>query len=122
MNIEGLGEAVVTQLLNQQLPDQQKVKSLADLYTLDERALLSLERIGEKTAQALLAQIEQSKRAPLNRVLFGLGIRFVGERTAQLLAEEFGSMDALMAATQPELERVNEVGPRVSQAIREISN
>ncbi|HEY0795030.1 MAG TPA: NAD-dependent DNA ligase LigA [Acidisarcina sp.] len=114
MNIEGLGEAVATQLLEQGF-----VKSIADLYSLDEPALLSLERIGEKTAQALLAQIEQSKRNPLKRVLFGLGIRFVGERTAQLLAEEFGSMDALMAATQPELERVNEVGPRVSQAIRE---
>jgi DNA ligase (NAD+) len=55
----------------------------------------------------------------LNRVLFGLGIRFVGERTAQLLGEEFGSMDALMAASMEELERVNEVGPRVAQAIRE---
>ncbi len=80
---------------------------------------MSLERIGLTTARTLLKEIEQSKKAPLNRVLYGLGIRFVGERTAQLLAEEFGSMDALMAATQDELERVNEVGPRVSQAIRE---
>jgi DNA ligase (NAD+) len=118
MNIEGLGEAVVTQLTETK-EGQQKVKSLADLYSLDEAALLSLDRIGVKTAQSLLAQIEQSKRAPLNRVLFGLGIRFIGERTAQLLAEEFGSMDALMAATSDDLERVNEVGPRVSQAIRE---
>jgi len=67
----------------------------------------------------LLAEIEASKRAPLNRVLYGLGIRFVGERTAQLLAEEFGSMEALMASSAEELERVNEVGPRVAQAIRE---
>jgi DNA ligase (NAD+) len=114
MNIEGLGEAVVNQLL-----DRRMVRSIADLYKLDEEKLLSLERIGEKTARTLLKEIEQSKKAPLNRVLFGLGIRFIGERTAQLLAEEFGSMDALMAASQEELERVNEVGPRVSQAIRE---
>ncbi len=114
MNIEGLGEAVVTQLMERGL-----VRSLADLYTLDEPTLLSLERIGAKTAQSLLAEIEQSKRAPLHRVLFGLGMRFVGERTAQLLADAFGSADALMAATPAELERVNEVGPRVAEAIRE---
>ena len=114
MNIEGLGEAVVVQLL-----DRGMVKSIADLYSLTEEQLLSLERIGKKTADTLLAEIEGSKKAPLNRVLFGLGIRFIGERTAQLLAEEFGSMDALMAASLDELERVNEVGPRVSQAIRE---
>jgi DNA ligase (NAD+) len=114
MNIEGLGDAVVTQLLERGM-----VKSIADLYSLDEEKLLSLDRIGKKSADTLLAEIEKSKSAPLNRVLFGLGIRFVGERTAQLLAEEFGSMDALMAASLEELERVNEVGPRVSQAIRE---
>jgi DNA ligase (NAD+) len=114
MNIEGLGEAVVNQLL-----DRKMVRSIADLYQLDEEKLLSLGRIGEKTARTLLKEIDQSRKAPLNRVLYGLGIRFIGERTAQLLAEEFGSMDALMAASQEELERVNEVGPRVSQAIRE---
>ena len=114
MNIEGLGEAVVEQLLDRGL-----VKSIADLYSLTEEQLLSLERIGKKTADSLLSKIEKSKTFPLNRVLFGLGIRFVGERTAQLLGEEFGSMDALMAASMEELERVNEVGPRVAQAIRE---
>jgi DNA ligase (NAD+) len=114
MNIEGLGEAVVTQLLERGL-----VKSIADLYALTEEQLLSLERIGKKTAETLLGEIAKSKAAPLNRVLFGLGISMVGERTAQLLAEEFGSMDALMAASLEELERVNEVGPRVSQSIRE---
>jgi DNA ligase (NAD+) len=114
MNIEGLGEAVVTQLLERGI-----VRSIADLYALNEETLLSLERIGKKTADTLLTEIEKSKSAPLNRVLFGLGISMVGERTAQLLAEEFGSMDALMASTLDELERVNEVGPRVSQAIRE---
>jgi DNA ligase (NAD+) len=119
MNIEGLGEAVVTQLL-----DRGMVKSIADLYSLNEEQLLSLERIGKKSADTLLAEIEKSKQNPLNRVLFGLGIRFIGERTAQLLAEEFGdkkptAMDALMEASADDLERVNEVGPRVAQAIRE---
>jgi len=114
MNIDGLGEAVVEQLLNRGM-----VKSIADLYTLTEEQLLSLERIGQKTADALLYEIQKSKSVPLNRVLFGLGIRFVGERTAQLLAEKFGSMDALMVALPEELERLNEVGPRVAQATRE---
>jgi DNA ligase (NAD+) len=128
MNIEGLGEALATQLLEQPVIESQAngdgegdrpVASIADLYSLDEAGLLSLERIGKKTADSLLAEIARSKQAPLNRVLFGLGIRFVGERTAQLLAEEFGSMDALMAASTDELERVNEVGPRVAAAVRE---
>ena len=79
----------------------------------------TLDRIGEKSAQALLDQIEKSKRAGLARVLFGLGIRFVGERTAQLLAAHFGSMDALQMAPAEELEQVNEVGPSVAQAIVE---
>ena len=114
MNIEGLGDAVVAQLLERGL-----VHSVADIYKLTEEQLLSLERIGKKTADALLAEIAKSRTAPLYRVLFGLGIRFVGTRTAELLAEEFGSMDALMSASQEELERVNEVGPRVSESIRE---
>jgi DNA ligase (NAD+) len=114
MNIEGLGDALVTQLLERQL-----LTSVAGIYSLDEEQLLQLERVGKKSAQSLLAEIENSKKAPLNRVLFALGIRFVGERTAQLLAEAFGSMDALMAASVEELERVDEVGPRVAQAIHE---
>ncbi len=115
MNIEGLGEAVVEQLLDRGL-----VKSIADLYSLTEEQLLSLERIGKENrrlAPRRNRKIKVPRRS--NRVLFGLGIRFVGERTAQLLAEEFGSMDDLMAASTEELERVNEVGPRVAQAIRE---
>src|SRR5580658_4978269 len=114
MNIEGLGEALVTQLLERKL-----VASIAQIYSLNEQQLLGLERIGKKSAQSLLAEIANSKKLPLNRVLFSLGIRFVGERTAQLLAEAFGSMDALMAASLEELESVNEVGPRVAQAIQE---
>jgi DNA ligase (NAD+) len=114
MNIEGLGDALVVQLLERQM-----LTSVAGIYSLDEEKLLQLERVGKKSAQSLLAEIENSKKLPLNRVLFALGIRFVGERTAQLLAESFGSMDALMAATVGELEAVDEVGPRVAQAIQE---
>ncbi len=114
MNIEGLGDAMVTQLLAAGY-----VKGIADLYHLTKAQLLKLERVGEKSAQTLLDEIERSKAAPLARVIFGLGLRFVGERTAQLLAAHFGSMDALVAASGDELECVNEVGPRVSQAIAE---
>jgi DNA ligase (NAD+) len=114
MNIEGLGEALVAQLLERKL-----LTSVAGIYFLTEEQLLDLERIGRKSAQSLLAEIANSKKLPLNRVLFALGIRFVGERTAQLLAESFGSMDALMEATVEELEAVDEVGPRVAQAIHE---
>jgi DNA ligase (NAD+) len=114
MNIEGLGEALVAQLLERKL-----LTSVAGIYSLTEEQLLHLERIGKKSAQSLLAEIANSKKLPLNRVLFALGIRFVGERTAQLLAESFGSMDALMQASVEELEAVDEVGPRVAQAIHE---
>jgi DNA ligase (NAD+) len=112
MNIEGLGEAAVLQLLERGL-----VKSVADLYSLTEEQLVGLERFAEKSARTLLAEIERSKKAGLARVLMGLGIRFVGERTAELLAQEFGSMDAIMSASREELERVEEVGPRISEAI-----
>jgi DNA ligase (NAD+) len=93
--------------------------TIADLYRLTKPQLLSLDRVGEKTADALLAQIERSKQAGLARVLLGLGIRFVGERTAQLLAEHFGSIDELRSATADQLIAVNEVGPRVADAIVE---
>jgi DNA ligase (NAD+) len=114
MNIEGLGDALVTQLLERRL-----LSSVADIYSLTEEQLLELERIGKKSAQSLLAEIENSKKLPLNRVLFSLGLRFVGERTAQLLAESFGSMDALVEASIEELQAVDEVGPRVAEAIHE---
>jgi DNA ligase (NAD+) len=112
MNIEGLGEVLASQLLESGL-----VKSLADVYMLTEEQLLSLERVGKKSAQALLAQIENSKQAGLARVLMGLGISFVGERTAELLASAFGSMDEVQNATMDDLQRVQEVGPKVATAV-----
>ena len=95
------------------------VKNVADIYDLTEDKLLTLERMGKKSAQNILDEIENSKKLPLERVIYGLGIRFVGERTAQFLAEAFGSMDALMKASEEELQQVNEIGPRVSASIRE---
>jgi DNA ligase (NAD+) len=114
MNIDGMGDSLVNQLVETGL-----VKNVADLYDLTEEKLLALERMGKKSAQNILSEIENSKKLPLERVIYGLGIRFVGERTAQFLAEAFGSMDALMKASEEELQEVNEIGPRVSAAIRE---
>jgi len=114
MNIEGMGESLVNQLADRGL-----VKNIADIYELNKDKLLTLERIGEKSAENLLAEIERSRKLPLERVIFGLGIRFVGERTAEFLAEHFGSMDALMSASVDELEEVNEVGPRIAESIHE---
>ena len=145
MNIEGLGKSMVAQLLGQKaslLGDDDSseedpvdettteegapitlreplVKTIADIYRLTQPQLTALDRIGEKTADALLAQIARSKDASLARVLMGLGIRFVGERTSQLLAQHFGSIDALIAAAPADLEAVNEVGPKVAEAITE---
>jgi DNA ligase (NAD+) len=114
MNIEGMGDSLVNQLVETGM-----VKDVADIYNLTEEKLLTLERMGKKSAQNILSEIENSKRLPLERVIYGLGIRFVGERTAQFLAEHFGSINALMEAGEDELQEVNEIGPRVSAAIRE---
>jgi DNA ligase (NAD+) len=114
MNIDGMGEALVNQLTDRGL-----VKNVADIYKLTKQDLLSLDRMGEKSAQNILREIEASKKLPLERVIYGLGIRFVGERTAQFLAEELGSMDAIMNAGQEELQQVNEVGPRIAESIAE---
>jgi DNA ligase (NAD+) len=114
MNIDGLGDALVTQLTDRKL-----INNVADIYKLAKEDLLSLERMGDKSAQNVLDEIEGSKKLPLERVIYGLGIRFVGERTAQFLAEHFGSMDALMQAREEELQEVNEVGPRIAESIVE---
>jgi DNA ligase (NAD+) len=114
MNIDGMGEALVTQLTERGL-----VKNVADIYKLSKTDLLSLERMGDKSAQNVLDEIENSKKLPLERVIYGLGIRMVGERTAQFLAEHFGSMEALERAGVEELQAVDEVGPRIAESIVE---
>lgn len=112
LDIAGLGEALVDQLLDRGL-----VRDVADLYRLDAHTLADLERMGAKSAANLMRQIDRSRDAALERVLYGLGLRFVGERTASILAEQFGSIDALMNASLEELTRVPEVGERVGEAI-----
>lgn len=114
MNINGLGESLVDQLVGKKI-----IQDAADLYGLDEAQLAALERMGKKSARNLLEEIEKSKTAELPRVIYAIGIRFVGERTAQLLAEHFGSMDKLREATAEELHEVEEVGPKVAQSIVE---
>ena len=114
MNIDGMGEALVNQLTERGL-----VKDVADIYKVTKKNLLSLERFADKSAQNIVDEIERSKKLPLERVIYGLGMRFVGERTAQFLAEHFGSMEALEHASQQELQNVNEVGPRIAESIVE---
>lgn len=114
MNIEGMGDALVNQLTERGM-----VRNVSDIYRINKDDLLSLERMGDKSAQNILDEIEKSKDLPLERLIFGLGIRFVGERTAQFLAEHFGSMDALSKASEEQLLEVEEVGPRIAQSIVE---
>jgi DNA ligase (NAD+) len=114
MNIDGMGEALVTQLIERGL-----VKNVADIYDLTKEKLLGLERFADKSAQNIIDEIEHSKKLPLERVIYGLGIRFVGERTAQFLAEHFGSMEELEKASAEELQEVDEVGPRIAESIAE---
>ncbi|HLI30834.1 MAG TPA: NAD-dependent DNA ligase LigA, partial [Terriglobia bacterium] len=114
MNIDGLGEAIVDQLVDQGL-----VKDAAGLYSLTEEQLAELDRMGKKSAANLVAEIESSKQADLGRVLFALGIPFVGERTARLLADHFDSIDTLATAPREELEQIPEIGPKTAAGIAE---
>jgi len=114
MNIDGLGDKLVDQLVEKGL-----VKDAADLYKLRLDDLAGLERMAEKSAQNLLDEIAASKKNSLARLTYALGIRFVGERTAQLLADHFGSMEELAKATEEELTNVTEVGPKVAEGILE---
>src|SRR5438309_11953497 len=114
MNIDGMGEALVNQL-----SDRGLVRNVADIYKLTKADLLSLQRFADKSAQNILDEIENSKTLPFERVIYGLGIRMVGERTAQFLAEHFGSMEALANAGIEELQNVNEVGPKIAESIAE---
>jgi DNA ligase (NAD+) len=112
MNIDGMGDALVDQLV-----DREMVRSVADIYDLTLAQLMSLERMGKKSAGNLVRNIERSRHAPLPRVLTALGIRFVGERTAQFLAEHFGSLDKIAKASIEELQQAEEVGPKVAESI-----
>ena len=114
MDIDGMGDALVDQLLARGL-----VHNIADLYGLTEEQLLSLERMGKKSASKILANIDASRKQPLSRVLNGLGITFVGERTGQILANHFGSLDAIAAASSAELQEAEEIGPKVADAVRQ---
>ncbi|CUA80743.1 NAD-dependent DNA ligase LigA [Anoxybacillus suryakundensis] len=112
MNIDGLGEKVIAQLFEQGL-----VQSVADLYTLTKDQLVSLERMGEKSATNLLQAIEASKQNSLERLLFGLGIRHVGAKAAKTLAEHFETMERLQQATKEELTAIHEIGEKMADSI-----
>jgi DNA ligase (NAD+) len=114
MNIDGLGDKIVDQLVDKGL-----VKDFADLYKLKLEPVAGLERMADKSAHNLLDEIAASKKNSLARLIYALGIRFVGERTAQLLSDHFGSMEKLAEATEEELKDVTEVGPKVAEGILE---
>jgi DNA ligase (NAD+) len=114
MNIDGLGDKIVDQLVDKGL-----VKDVADLYSLKLDEVVVLERMAEKSAQNLLDEIKASKKNSLARLIYALGIRFVGERTGQLLAEQFSSLDEFAAAKEEQLVEVPEVGPKVAASIAE---
>jgi DNA ligase (NAD+) len=114
MDIDGLGEVLVDQLVDRKL-----VANVADLYRLSQDQVQGLERMGKKSAEKLLANIEASRQQPLPRVLNGLGIPFVGERTAQFLAEAFGDLDVIATASEDDLQKAAEVGPKVAHSIRQ---
>jgi DNA ligase (NAD+) len=114
MDIEGLGDRLVEQLV-----DNDIVRTPADLYRLGLLALANLDRMAEKSAGNLLAAIEKSKQTTLARFVFALGIRNVGETTAKDLARHFGALDRILAATEDELMRVSDVGPVVAQCLRQ---
>ncbi len=114
MDIDGMGDALVDQLLARGL-----VRNIADLYELKEEQLIELERMGKKSASKVIANIHRSRSQPLSRLLNGLGIPFVGERTAQILAGHFGSLDAIAAALVADLQQADEIGPKVADSIRQ---
>lgn len=114
MDVESVGPALIEQLLAKGL-----IETYADLYRLTVEQLAALERMGPKSAQNVIAALEQSKKRPLDRFLHGLGIRMVGERTARVLARHFKTLEALQAATVEEIDNVNEIGTITAQAIHD---
>ncbi|MFZ0433561.1 MAG: NAD-dependent DNA ligase LigA, partial [Candidatus Acidiferrales bacterium] len=114
MNIDGLGEKIVDQLVEQKI-----LEDAAGLYRLKLDTLANLDRMAEKSAQNLLDEIAASKKSPLARLIYALGIRFVGERTGQLLAAHFGSLEQIAKASIEELTEVHEIGPKVAEGVAE---
>lgn len=114
MDVEGLGTALVDQLVDSKLAED-----VGDLYSLTAEALAGLERMGERSAQNVVAAIEASKAQPLDRVLFALGIRHVGVTVARSLADAFGSIDALRTAATDDIVAVHEIGPTIAQSVHD---
>ncbi|WLD93746.1 NAD-dependent DNA ligase LigA [Alkalihalobacillus sp. AL-G] len=112
MNIDGLGEKVITQLFNENL-----IQDVADIYELDRNELLKLERMGEKSVDNLLSAIEASKQNSLERLLFGLGIRHVGSKAARTLAENFETIERLQNAESGDLTAINEIGEKMADSV-----
>lgn len=112
MNIEGLGPAIITQLMDAGL-----VEDAADLYYLKYEDVVKLERMADKSARNLLEAIAATRDNPLHRLMYGLGIRYVGEKVSRVLADHFGSMDALAAAGQEELTAIPEIGPKIAASV-----
>jgi DNA ligase (NAD+) len=112
MNIEGLGDKIIAQLIEKGL-----VKEAADLYELKLEDLLRLDKIAEKSGENLLRAIEGSKRRTLSRFIYALGIRHVGERVAEIIAEYFGSLERIVVAKEEELISINEIGPQIAESI-----
>ena len=112
MDIEGLGGETVALLVTEGL-----ISNYADLYTLTKAQVMPLERMAEKSADNLVNGIEASKQIPFERVLFGVGIRFVGETVAKKLAKHYKSIDALASASIEDLEKVDEIGIRIAESV-----
>lgn len=112
MDIDHVGPALIDQLLEKGL-----VGDAADLYYLEEEDLVPLERMAEKSARNVVEAIEESKKRPLKNLVFALGIRYVGQRAAALLARNHGTLDELMAASREDLEKIHEIGPRVAESV-----
>jgi DNA ligase (NAD+) len=112
MDIEGMGEAIVAQLV-----DKQMVKSYGDIYVLKHEELSDLERMADKSARNLISAIEKSKSNAFNRLVYGLGIRHVGVRSAWILASRFRSLDRLANSTIEELQSIHEIGPVMAESI-----
>ncbi|GAB6100006.1 NAD-dependent DNA ligase LigA [Halanaerocella petrolearia] len=112
MNIEGVGPALVEQLLDNNL-----VTDIADLYYLEKEELVELDRMGDKSSQNVLTALENSKDNTLQQVLYGLGIKYVGSRVAQVLAQNFSNIDEIIEANKEDLEKIPEVGPKIAQSI-----